>query len=90
MLRRLSHVRRRVEKLATQVGTRRCDGDHRRQRCVTVFGDDPIPAWPERERAERCACGAALKYFTVVDVLHLEPHPHGNLEIRDALTQPGS
>ncbi len=80
MLRRLSNVRRRVEQLATQAGSGRCDGNHRRHRVVNVFGDDPIPPWPERERGGRCACGAELEYFTVVHELHMEPHADQHLQ----------
>ena len=75
MLRPLSVVRRRVERLATQARTEGCSGHHRRHRWVTVYGSEPIPPWPEREQGERCACGAELEYFTIVDVLHREPHP---------------
>ena len=66
MLRRQSNVRRRVVQLATQAGSGRCDGNHRRHRVVTVFGDDPTPPWPEREQGELCACGAELECFTIV------------------------
>ncbi len=75
MLRRLSNVRRRVEQLATQARSGRCEGHHRRHRVVTVFDDDPTPPWPEREQGERCACGAELEYVSIVDEIHLEPHP---------------
>ena len=66
MLRRLSVIRRRVEQLATQSGSGRCDGNHRLHRVVMVFGDDPVPPWPERDQGERCACGAALAYVAIV------------------------
>ena len=66
MLRGLSHVRRRVEQLATQSGSGRCDAYHRRHRVVNVFGDDPTTPWPEREQGERCACGAVLEYVQIV------------------------
>ncbi len=66
MLRGLSHVRRRVEQLATQAGSGRCNGYHRLHRVVHVFNDDPTPPWPEEEKGERCACGAELEYFTIV------------------------
>ncbi len=75
MLRRLSNVRRRVEQLAVETTKAGCGGNHRRHRWVTVYGSEPVPAWPEREQGERCACGAELEYFTVVDRLHMEPHP---------------
>ena len=42
---------------------------------ATVYGSEPLPARPEREQGERCACGAELEYFTSVDELHMEPHP---------------
>ena len=63
MLRGLSNVRRRVEQLA---GSGRCGGNHRVQRVVHVSNDDPIPQWPERDKGERCACGAELEYLTAV------------------------
>ena len=68
MLRGLSHVRRRVEQLATQAGAGRCNGDHQRgPRIVHVYGDDPTPPWPEEDnRCERCACGAELEFLTIV------------------------
>ncbi len=67
MLRGLSHVRRRVEQLATQAGSRRCNGYHRVQRIVHVHGDDPTPPWPEEDTlCERCACGAKLEFLTIV------------------------
>ncbi len=66
MLRPLSVIRRRVERLATQARTGGCDGHHRRHRWVTVSGSEPVPAWPEREQGERCACGAELEYVTIV------------------------
>ena len=75
MLRPLSVIRRRVDRLATQARTGSCDGHHRRHRWVTVSGSEPVPAWPEQEQGERCACGAELEYFTIVDILHMEPHP---------------
>ena len=74
MLRRLSNVRRRVEQLATQAGSGRCDGNHRRHRVVTVFGNDPTPPWPE-EKGERCVCGAELEYFQVVHQHIAGAHP---------------
>jgi len=79
MLRRLSVIRRRVEQLATQSGSGRCDAYHRRHRVVNVFGDDPTTPWPERDQGERCACGAALEYFTVVHV-HMEPDADQHLQ----------
>ena len=63
MLRGLSNVRRRVEQLA---GSGRCNGQHRVQRVVHVYGHEPTPPWPEEEKGERCACGAELEYFTIV------------------------
>ncbi len=92
MLRKLSNVRRRVEQLATQARSGRCDGNHRRHRVVDVFDDEPVPAWPEREQGERCACGAELEYFTIVDVLHREPHPdrHPHGGDHAGLTEGGS
>ena len=82
MLRRLSNVRRRVEQLATQATTAECGGNHRWHRWVTVYGDDPVPPWPERDQGERCACGAELEYFTVVHELHMEPHADQHLHGR--------
>ncbi len=70
MLRKLSNVRRRVEQLATQARSGRCDGNHRRHRVVDVFDDEPVPAWPERDQGERCRCGAELVYVTIVDKIH--------------------
>ena len=71
MLRPLSVIRRRVDRLATQARTGSCDGHHRRHRWVTVSGSEPVPAWPEQEQGERCACGAELEY-------HDRGHtPHG-------------
>ncbi len=75
MLKRLSNVRRRVEQLATHAASERCDGHHRRHRVVEVYGDDPLPPWPELEHGGRCACGAELEYVSIVDEIHLEPHP---------------
>ena len=75
MLRPLSVIRRRVEKLATQARTERCGGHHRRHRWVTVSGSDRVPAWPPQEHGGRCGCGAELEYFTIVDEIHMEPHP---------------
>ena len=66
MLRGLSSVRRRVEQLATQAGSERCDGYHRRSRVVHVHGTEATPAWPEAGADERCACGAELEYFQIV------------------------
>ena len=68
MLRPLSNMRRRVEQLG-------CGESHQRHRWVIVSGDDPMPAWPERDQGERCRCGAELVYVTIVDVIHTEPHP---------------
>ena len=75
MLRPLSVIRRRVEQLATQARSEGCGGNHRRQRWVDVYGDDPTPPWPEREHGERCACGAELEYVTIVNELHMGAHP---------------
>ena len=66
MLKGLSHVRRRVEQLATQAGSGRCNGDHRIHRVVYVSGDDPTPPWPEADIGTRCACGAELEFLTIV------------------------
>ena len=74
MLRPLANVRRRVEQLATQTGSGRCEGHHRRTRFIDVVGDEPMPPWPEAERGAPCACGAALEYFTIVDQ-HLAASP---------------
>lgn len=82
MLRRLSVIRRRVEQLATQAGSGRCDGNHRLHRVVIVFGDDAPPRWAEREQGGRCACGAELEYSTVVHELHMEPHADQHLHGR--------
>ncbi len=71
----LSAIKRRVDRLAAQAATAECGGNHRRTRFVTVYGDDPVPPWPEREQGGRCACGAELEYFTAVDEIHMEPHP---------------
>ena len=66
MLRGLSNLRRRVEQLATQSGSGRCDGDHWRHRVVHVQGVEPAPVWPEATDGARCACGAELEYAQVV------------------------
>ena len=75
MLRRLSTVRRRVERLAKEAATAGCTGHHQRGRVVTVYGDDPMPPWPEAAAGARCVCGVPLTYRSVVNRLHLEPHP---------------
>ena len=66
MLRGLSHVRRRVEQLATQAGSGRCNGNHQRHRVVYVSGDDPTPPWPEADIGTWCACGAELEFLRIV------------------------
>ena len=66
MLRGLSNVKRRVEQLATQAGSGRCNGEHRRHRIVHVSNDDTTPPWPEEDRGRRCACGAELEFLTIV------------------------
>ena len=55
MLRGLSHVRRRVEQLATQAGAGRCDGYHRIHRVVHVFNDDPTRESPVARGGHRQA-----------------------------------
>ncbi len=75
MLRGLSHVRRRVEQLATQAGAGRCNGDHQRHRVVHVHGTESAPAWPEEGADEQCACGAELEYFQVVHQHIAGAHP---------------
>ena len=65
MLRGLSHVRRQVEHLPG--GSGRCNGSHRVQRIVHVYGYEPTPPWPEEDaRPERCSCGKELEFLTVV------------------------
>ncbi len=76
MLRWLSHVRRRVEQLATQAGSGRCNGDHQRHRVVHIHGAASAPAWPEKAAYERCACGAELEYFQVVHQHIAGAHPN--------------
>ena len=66
MLRPLSSIRRRVEQMATQGGSGRCDGNHQRHRIVHVQGGEPAPVGPEAEDDARCACGAELEYAQVV------------------------
>ena len=75
MLRPLSSIRRRVEQLATQGGSGRCDGNHRRHRVVHVQGVEATPVWPEAEDGGRCACGAALEYAQVVHQHILDDGP---------------
>ena len=63
MLRGLSNVLRRVEHLPV---SGRCNGNHRVQRVVHVYGHEPTPPWPEEDKGERCACGVELEFLTVV------------------------
>ena len=66
MLRGLSNVRRRVEQLAEQAGSGRCNGYHRIHRVVYVFNDDPTPPWPDEDTGGRCVCGVEFEHFTIV------------------------
>ena len=66
MLRGLSNVRRRVEQLATQAGSGRCNGYYRRHRVVHVSNDDPTPPWPDGDTGGRCVCGAEMELRTIV------------------------
>ncbi len=63
MVREFPHMRRQVEHLP---GSGPCNGYHRVQRVVHVYGHEPTPPWPEEDKGERCACGAELEYLTVV------------------------
>ena len=59
-------MERRDEPLVTLPGSGPCNGYHRVQRIVHVYGDDPTPPWPEEDTlCERCACGAELEFLTV-------------------------
>ena len=48
------------------LGSGRCNGFHRVQRVVHVYGHEPTPPWPEEDEGARCTCGAELEYLTVV------------------------
>ena len=61
-----SGIRRRVEKLATDVRLARCGGSHTRHKISHIHGDEPVPVWPEAASGERCACGRTLKYVHIV------------------------
>jgi hypothetical protein len=39
-----------------------------------VHEDEPVPAWPEAEVGERCACGSDFEYFTLIDEFVDTPH----------------
>ena len=65
MLRPLANARRKVEQLATEARSGRCDGNHRRYQ-VVEFADDPLAPWPECDRGGRCACGAGLRFVKLV------------------------
>ena len=64
MLRPLSVIRRRVDRLATQAASAGCLGDHQRYR---------TPPWPEADAGGRCVCGTALEYVQIVNELHPGP-----------------
>jgi hypothetical protein len=67
MRRSLSTIRRRVDQLTTSAALTGCGGKHQHYRVVHVHEDEPVPAWPEAEVGERCACGSDFKYFTLID-----------------------
>ncbi len=69
MLSRLPAIRRRVDHLAREARMARCSGDHVQCRVVSVWGDEPTPAWPEADAGGKCICGADLEYVTIVDQL---------------------
>ena len=89
MLRKLSNVRRRVEQLATEAVSGRCNGHHRRHRVVHVSNDDPTPAWPEEAIAKRCTCGAELEFFTIVhqQIPERRPEPPGSARPGDTTSE---
>ena len=71
MLRPLSTIRRRVDRLATQAASARCAGNHQRTRIVTVYNDDPTPPWPEADAGGLCARGTPLEFTLIVNKLRV-------------------
>ena len=67
MLQKLSGVRRRVERLATEARSEGCGGDHQRLKIVFLDAGESAPAWPEAGAEKHCACGAELQFFQVVN-----------------------
>ena len=84
MLRPLSSVRRRVERLAKEAAPPVCHGDHTRLMVSHLWGDEPPPAWPERERGDCCACGAELEYLHVVHHYATGPEESANPSMEPA------
>jgi hypothetical protein len=67
MLRDLSAIRGRVERLAT--GTPTACGQHEFSRISEWREEEPEPMWPAPGSHSRCQCGAELRYYhTVIEV----------------------
>ena len=71
MLRQLSSVRRRVERMAKTAQSESCAGNHHRTRIVTVYNDDPTPPWPEADAGGLCARGTPLEFTLIVNKLRV-------------------
>ena len=59
----------RVDRLSQGLHPPECDGNHIRLGMSFVHGDEPVPAWPDPDAPETCACGAPLEYRRVIHEL---------------------
>lgn len=64
----LADVRRRVERLATQLGAGACERQHFVAKVSIVWEDEPVPTWPAADASTRCVCGQRITYRHIVHI----------------------
>lgn len=71
----LRGVLTRVQRMSVDVKRGDCGKDHHRLRVTMVWGDGPVPAWPEPDTPRTCACGQPFAFRHVIDQLEAEAGP---------------
>lgn len=59
----------RVNRLSQSLQPPVCDGNHQRLGMSFVYGDEPVPPWPDQDAPETCECGESLEYRRVIHEL---------------------
>ena len=62
----LDGIRRKVDQLEAGV-LAACSKPHRFYKTTDVWGDQPVPEWPDRRAPPVCSCGQTIDYVHNVD-----------------------